>query len=103
MITAQVSSYLNKTMSNPNLDSLSTRAWALFFKSPDTGFYLAYDSKNPAETYSAIHKSHPNYEFIGMRPCDSQATAIDYAKALRLTTQILEWIKRHEELNAVVQ
>lgn len=89
-------------MSNPDLDELSGRAWCLFFKAPDVNFYVAYDSKNPLDTYNAIASKHPSYEFIGMRAVDSQATAIEYAKALRLTAKLLAWITRHEDINKAV-
>lgn len=103
MKTQQVLSYIHTTMSNPDLDELSGRAWCLFFKAPDVNFYVAYDSKNPIETYNAIAPKHPDYEFIGMRAVDSQATAIEYAKALRLSAKLLAWLKRHEEMNDAIK
>lgn len=80
-----------------NTDELSSRAWAVFFKDTDTNNYLCYDSKDPVNTLKAILKAHPNYRYVGMRGCDSQGTAIEYAKALRLVSKLIPIIKKQEE------
>lgn len=89
-------SYIHSAVMNID-DQLSARCWAVFFKEKDTGNYICYDAPDPVKTYKAIAHAHPNYTFVGVRPCDSQATVIEYAKALRLCAKLIPVIKKCEE------
>jgi len=89
--------YLRNLRDNTE-DALSARCWAVFFKDTNTGNYLCYDGPDPVKTFQAVSRSHPNYTFAGARACDSQATVVEYAKALRLCAKLLPMIKKSEEL-----
>lgn len=85
------------------MDELSHRHWALFFKDMDTGNFIIYDAKETTSTIRAIKISHPNYKFIGLRGCDSQKSAVEYAMAMRLANKLLPIARQYEEaMNAEI-
>ena len=79
-------------------DELSCRHWLLFFRNKSTDEIVAYDGREPQECYRAVMAKHPDLEFLELRGCDSVASAVEYAKAIRLSSKMLAWV--HAQVKA---
>jgi len=73
-------------------DELACRHWLLFFRNKGTNEITAYDGRDPQECYRAVLNKHPEFEFLEIRGCDSVASAVEYAKAIRLASKMLNWV-----------
>lgn len=75
-------------------DELSCRHWLLFFRDRNTAEITAYDASKPDECFRSVTAKHPTLDFIEIRGCDSPGSAIEYAKAIRLTSKIITWVNK---------
>lgn len=90
-----ITAAINNAMAHKD-DLLANRAWFVVFRDPDKRQFVAYDSSNPHETVRAITSRHINYKFVGLRGVDSQMTAVEWCKAIRLYNTLLPTLEAYE-------
>lgn len=72
-------------------DKLSCRHWLVFFKDTTNNEVSAYDARVPMECVSSVTRLHPTYKFLALRGCDSSASAVEFAKAIRTAGSLIAW------------
>ena len=72
-------------------DPIGCSHWLVFFKDSITGRVTALDARDPQECYRSIKSKYPTQEFYELRGCDSQGSAAEMAKAIRLGTRLIDW------------